>query len=129
MMDDTSVSSKSISLATSAGSQIPNLLNFLLYYFNCGSSRSKHVGKFCPTAHLANVSILLRQNSLNSCWLIFKFYVPDDVSCRTGKENETRVIRNFKVRLENIGGDVVVGGQSAQKFRSRKKKGILCENE
>ena len=30
MMDDTSVSSKKISLATSAGSQIPNLLNLLL---------------------------------------------------------------------------------------------------
>ena len=30
MMDDTSVSSKSISLAISAGSQTPNLLNLLL---------------------------------------------------------------------------------------------------
>ena len=90
---------------------------FWTYYLNCGSSRSKHVGKFCPTAHLANVSILLRKYS---CWLIFKFYVPDDVSCRTGKEKVQ--FRKFQVHLENIGGDVVVGGQSAQKFRSRKKK-------
>ena len=63
----------------------------------------------------------------NSCWLIFKFYVPDDVSCRTEKEKIQ--MRKFSVDLENIGGDVVVGGQSAQKFRSRKKKGILCKNE
>ncbi|CAH3021537.1 unnamed protein product, partial [Porites evermanni] len=45
----------------------------------------------------------------------------DDVSCRTGKEKVQ--FRKFQVHLENIGGDVVVGGQSAQKFRSRKKKG------
>ena len=67
--------------------------------------------------------------NLNSCFLIFNFYVSDDVSFRSEKEKETRVIRKLNVHLDHIGGDVVVGGQSALKFHSRKKKGILCENE